>query len=135
MKKIFNNIKRFILACFMVFTGVLTAYCQTSDKLQGKYLTEDYNTKSADGMIKVTYMFANDSLYIDVYPSGCGLACMSLEKTTRDYIATETIVDSEDNTRIAYIKKYHLEFLPCIWDKKCLAVYRDGSVVDIIRKL
>ena len=60
---------------------------------------------------------------------------MKLELTTRDYIATEVIYKNDKPDDIAYIKIYHLEFIPCIWDKKCLAVYRDGIIVDIIKKI
>jgi hypothetical protein len=106
-----------------------------SQELSGTYLTEEYNTKSVDGMIKVTYTFVNDSLYIDAYPSGCGIASMSIKRTTRDYVAVETIYKEDEPEKVAFVKIYHLEFLPCAWDKHCLAVYRDGIIVDIIRKI
>ncbi len=125
--------KKLFLSLALLFS--ITAYCETQRSLSGRYLTEEYNTKMADNLIKVTYTFTNDSLYIDAYPSGCGIAAMKLELTTRDYVATEVIYKNDKPDEIAYIKIYHLEFIPCIWDKKCLAVYRDGIIVDIIRKI
>lgn len=125
--------KKLFLSLALLFS--ITAYCETQRNLSGRYLTEEYNTKMADNLIKVTYTFTNDSLYIDAYPSGCGIAVMKLELTSRDYVATEVIYKNDKPDEIAYIKIYHLEFIPCIWDKKCLAVYRDGIIVDIIRKL
>ncbi len=124
MKKLFFTI---IFLCVCLFSY--------SNDLNGKYLTEDYNTKSIDGLIKVTYTFTNDSLYIDVYPSGCGISAMSLKQTSdNDYEAVETLYDITSGD---ILKKtiYHLSFFPCIWDNNSWAVYRDGSVVDIIKKI
>ena len=110
--------------------------------LNGIYLTEDYNTKSVDGMIKVTYTFTNDSLYIDAYPSGCGIAAMSLENTSKnEYKAIETLYDINEtlydiNTGNVIRKSiYHLSIFPCIWDKDSWAVYRDDTIIDIIKKI
>ena len=125
--------KKLFLSLALLFS--ITAYCETQRNLSGRYLTEEYNTKMADNLIKVTYTFTDDSLYIDAYPSGCGITAMSIKLTSRDYVATETIYKEDGSDAIAYIKIYHLEFIPCIWDKKCLAVYRDGIIVDIIRKI
>ena len=125
--------KKLFLALALLFS--INVYCETHRNLSGRYLTEEYNTKMADNLIKVTYTFTNDSLYIDAYPSGCGITAMSIKLTSRDYVATETIYKEDGSDAIAYIKIYHLEFIPCIWDKKCLAVYRDGIIVDIIRKI
>ena len=102
----------------------------------GKYVTEDYNTQSADGMIKVTYTFENDSLFIDAYPSGCGIAAMSFEydDEIHEYKAIETLYDEKTNEAI-HKRIYHLMFLPCEWDENSLAVYRDGVIIDIIRKI
>lgn len=124
MKKLFFTI---IFLCVCLFSY--------SNDLNGKYLTEDYNTKSIDGLIKVTYTFTNDSLYIDVYPSGCGISAMSLEKISdTEYKAVETLYDINTNN---ILKKtiYHLSFFPCVWDKDSWAVYRDGTIVDIIKKI
>lgn len=121
-----------IIFTFILFSISLFA-CSTN--LNGKYLTEDYNTESIDGMIKVTYTFTNDSLYIDTYPSGCCIAAMKLDKVTdNEYVATETLTNIYTDE---VIKKflYHLSFFKCAWDKNSIAVYRDGSVVDIIKKI
>lgn len=125
--------KKLFLSLALLFS--INVYCETQRNLSGRYLTEEYNTKMADNLIKVTYTFTDDSLYIDAYPSGCGIAVMKLELTSRDYVATEAIYKNDKPDEIAYIKIYHLEFIPCRWDKKCLAVYRDGIIVDIIRKI
>lgn len=142
-----NNIRRDLnltvfLFVFMLFCGSMVAIAgslraqnDSGVQLQGKYLTEDYNTESADGMIKVTYTFTGDSLYIDAYPSGCGIAYMKLEYEGNDtYRATEALYD-QNTGKVIHERVYHLLFLPCKWSKHSYAVYRDGEVVDIIRKI
>ena len=106
--------------------------CHSKIVEYGKYVTEDYNTQSADGLIKVTYTFENDSLFIDAYPSGCGITALSLE--WHEYKAIETLYDEKTNEAI-HKRIYHLMFLPCKWDENSLAVYRDGVIIDIIRKI
>ena len=106
-----------------------------SQALQGTYLTEEYNTQFGEDSVRVTYTFVGDSLYIDTYPSGCPVASMEIKYVTNDYVAVETIYNIENPNDAAYIRVYHLEFLPCAWNKRCFAVYRDGKVVDIIRKI
>ena len=119
----------------ILFTLLLmSATCQSKIVEYGKYVTEDYNTQSADSLIKVTYTFENDSLFIDAYPSGCGIVAMSIEYVNYEYIAVETLYDEKTNEAI-HKRIYHLMFLPCEWDKNSLAVYRDGVVIDIIRKI
>ena len=121
----------------LLFTTLLflTSVFVYSVDLNGTYLTEDYNTKTIDGLIKVTYTFTNDSLYIDVYPSGCGISAMSLKQTSdNDYDAVETLYDITSGDIIRETI-YHLSFFPCVWDKDSWAVYRDGTVVDIIKKI
>ena len=120
------------LFLFALLLASVTCY---SVKVEcGKYVTEDYNTQSADGFIKVTYTFENDSLFIDTYSSGCGIAAMSIEYVNYEYIAVETLYDEETNEAI-HKRIYHLLFLPCEWDENSLAVYRDGVIIDIIRKI
>lgn len=133
MKKLFSLF-------IMVFIAVLTACSTEINKMQGVYITEDYNTNMGDSVCKVTYTFVGDSLYIDTYPSGCFVTAMSLEYLTHskdnpkyNCNATETIFDIENN--ISYKKIYHLSFIKCEWDKYSFAVYRDGVVVDIIKPL
>ena len=94
--------KKLFLSLALLFS--ITAYCETQRNLSGRYLTEEYNTKMADNLIKVTYTFTNDSLYIDAYPSGCGITAMSIKLTSRDYVATETIYKEDGSDAIAYIK-------------------------------
>lgn len=120
------------LILFALLLASVTCYSVKVER--GKYVTEDYNTQSADGFIKVTYTFENDSLFIDAYPSGCGIVAMSIEYVNNEYIAVETLYDEKTNEAI-HKRIYHLMFLPCEWDKNSLAVYRDGVVIDIIRKI
>ena len=137
MKRILKNMKRFILACILVFPAFLMACSAEDDKLQGVYLTEEYNTMYGDTLTQVTYTFVGDSLFIDTYPSGCLVAAMSLRYSPKvenspRYIceATETIYDIESGRNIKRI--YHLSFCECEWNSKSLAVFRDYKVVDII---
>lgn len=137
MKRILKNMKRFILACIMAFPAFLMACSAEDDKLQGVYLTEEYNTMYGDTLTQVTYTFVGDSLFIDTYPSGCFVAAMSLRYSPKvenspRYIceATETIYDIETGRNIKRI--YHLSFCECEWNGKSLAVFRDYKVVDII---
>lgn len=120
------------LILFALLLVSVTCYSKIVE--YGKYVTEDYNTQSADGLIKVTYTFENDSLFIDAYPSGCGLHMMSIEYVNNEYIAVETLYDEKTNEAI-HKRIYHLMFLPCEWDKNSLAVYRDGVIIDIILKI
>lgn len=137
MKRILKNMKRFILACIMAFPAFLMACSAEDDKLQGVYLTEEYNTMYGDTLTQVTYTFVGDSLFIDTYPSGCFVAAMSLRYSPKvenspRYMceATETIYDIETGRNIKRI--YHLSFCECEWNGKSLAVFRDYKVVDII---
>jgi hypothetical protein len=130
MKKIFSLL-------LMAFALSVTACSAEDDKLQGVYLTEDYNTMYGDTLTQVTYTFIGDSLYIDTYPSGCFVAAMSLRYSPKvenspRYMcdATETIYDIESGRY--YKRVYHLSFCECEWNSKSLAVFRDYKVVDII---
>ena len=120
---------------FLTIIGLLMTTLAYSIELNGVYLTEDYNPESIDAITKVTYTFSNDSLYIDTYPSGCCIAAMKLEQVTEnEYIATETFCDIYTSE---VIKKFlfHISFFICEWDENSLAVFRDGVVVDIIKKI
>lgn len=129
MKKLFSLF-------IMVFTLSLTACDAKGNKLEGKYLTEEYNTQNGEEMTQVTYTFTKDSLYIDAYPSGCGITALALEwYSDKSCTATETITDiNGDGKEVAYIRIYHISFVPCEWDKNEFAVFRDYKVVDIIKK-
>ena len=130
MKKLFSLL-------IMAFALSVTACSAEDDKLQGVYLTEEYNTMYGDTLTQVTYTFVGDSLYIDTYPSGCFVAAMSLRYSPKvenspRYMcdATETIYDIESGRY--YKRVYHLSFCECEWNGKSLAVFRDYKVVDII---
>ena len=126
MKKIFISLLLLLAAAPM--------YAVHGERPSGTWLTEDFNTKQADNLIQVTYTFTEDSLFVDAYPSGCGIATMSIQYVNYEYIATETLYNQETGEPIQK-RVYHLLFLPCRWDKNSLAVYRDGVVVDIIKKI
>lgn len=130
MKKLFSLL-------IMAFALSVMACSAEDDKLQGVYLTEEYNTMYGDTLTQVTYTFVGDSLFIDTYPSGCFVAAMSLRYSPKvenspRYMcdATETIYDIETGRNIKRI--YHLSFCECEWNSKSLAVFRDYKVVDII---
>ena len=130
MRKLFSLL-------IMAFALSVTACSAEDDKLQGVYLTEEYNTMYGDTLTQVTYTFVGDSLFIDTYPSGCFVAAMSLRYSPKvenspRYMcdATETIYDIETGRNIKRI--YHLSFCECEWNSKSLAVFRDYKVVDII---
>lgn len=123
--------KKLLLTLILVFSFVF-GYSQN---LKGTYLTEDYNSESIHSFIKVTYTFTKDSLYIDTYDTGCGIAAMSLKKISDyEYKATDTIYDIYDENPVS-TTTYNLSFFPCIWDKNSFAVYRDNKIIDIIKKI
>lgn len=120
-----------LLFTLILFFSFVSGYSQD---LKGTYLAEDYNSESIYSLIKVTYTFTKDSLYIDTYETGCGIAAMSLKKISEyEYKATDTIYDINDDP--VSITTYNLSFFPCIWDKNSFAVYRDNKVIDIIKKI
>ena len=121
MRKLFSLL-------IMAFALSVTACSAEDDKLQGVYLTEEYNTMYGDTLTQVTYTFVGDSLFIDTYPSGCFVAAMSLRYSPKvenspRYMcdATETIYDIETGRNIKRI--YHLSFCECEWNSKSLAVF------------
>lgn len=116
----------------------LTAHAKVINP-QGKWVTTIPMTKMDADFIDVTYTFTGDSLYIDVYPSGCSLAQMSISKfeSTEDGFkcdAIDTLYDVFKGHKI-HEKLYHLEFER---DKtrrgEILRVYRDDTLVDIIKR-
>jgi len=129
MKKLFSLF-------VMVFALSLMACDAKNNRLEGKYITEAYNTQNGEEMTQVTYTFTTDSLYIDAYPSGCGITALALEwYSDKSCTATETITDvNKDGNEVAYIRIYHISFVPCEWGKNEFAVFRDYKVVDIIKK-
>ena len=124
----------------VLFVSLLTlTVCNARVKLvfnpDGKWVSTIPMTKIAPNLVDCSYTFTGDSLYVDVYPSGCGLAAMSIQ----NYRNTKTgfICDAVDTMYDIYtgkvIKKwvYTLEFKK---KRKKYEVYRDGELVDIIKR-
>ena len=108
--------RKLLLSICLLFS--LTLYSQS---LKGQYISEDINTNECT----VSYTFIKDSLYIDTYPSGCGITSMSLENISyTKYRVTETI---DNKTKI-----YYLSFLPCDWDDNSYAVCKKGKMSDVL---
>ena len=103
---------------------------------QGKWVSTIPMTKSNTGLVDVTYTFTNDSLYVDVYPSGCPLVQMSIHDVSTinngfKCDAIDTLYDFYKGYKI-HEKIYHLEFIRV--KKDYLEVKRDGELVDIIKR-
>ena len=73
---------------FMVF-GLNTSHAIS---LNGKYISQSG---------ELMFTFVNDSLYVDMWPSGCGISCFKLikKKSTKSKVsfnAFETYVEDEE---------------------------------------
>ena len=101
----------------------------------GKWVSTIPMTKIAPDLVDCSYTFTGDSLYIDVYPSGCGLAAMKIQnlKNLKNGFTCEAIDTMYDiyTGKVLKRKTYRLEF---IRHKNTYSVYRDGTLVDIIRR-
>ena len=87
-------------------------------------------------LVDVTYTFTKDSLYIDVYPSGCPLAQMSISNVSKIHKgfkcdAIDTLYDIYEGFKVNECI-YHLEFIKV--KRKHLKVIRDGKEVDVIKR-
>lgn len=124
-----SNMRKLFTTLICVFISAISF----GANLNGTYISTDImNINNED--IKVAYTFTGDSLYIDTYDSGCGIACISLEKINDiDFNAIETIIDIYDTK--ATIKKYKMSFIPCIFENNCYAVCCNDEVIDIIKKV
>jgi hypothetical protein len=124
----------------VLFISILTlSVCQAGVELvfnpYGKWVSTIPMTKLSPDVVDCSYTFTTDSLYIDVYPSGCNLAAMSVQsfKNLKNGFKCETIDTMYDiyTGKVIKKKKYKLEFIK---HKNTYSVYRDGELVDIIKK-
>lgn len=124
----------------VLFVSLLTlTVCNAGVELvfnpDGKWVSTIPMTKIAPDLVDCSYTFTGDSLYIDVYPSGCGLAAMKIQnlKNLKNGFACEAIDTMYDiyTGKVLKRKTYRLEF---IRHKNTYSVYRDGTLVDIIRR-
>ena len=121
--------RKFFVTLFFSFISLISF----GANLNGTYISTDVvNINNED--IKIAYTFTGDSLYIDTYDSGCGIACVSLERINdTEFNATEIIIDIHDTK--ATIKKYKMSFIPCIFENNCYAVCCNDEIIDIIKKV
>jgi len=82
--------KKIVIFLMMVFTSI-AVLAQRPVVPLGEYVT--IQTEETED-IAVKYTFTKDSLYIDVYPSGCGLISYKLKRHYKtkqwNYVAIET---------------------------------------------
>jgi len=124
----------------VIFVSLLTlTVCNARVKLvfnpEGKWVSTIPMTKMTTDLVDCSYTFTGDSLYVDVYPSGCGLAAMSIQNYRNTKIgfkcdAVDTMYDIYTG-KILKKKKYKLEFIK---HKNTYSVYRDDTLVDIIKR-
>lgn len=128
--------KRLVLLLIAILTlSVCNARVKLVFNPEGKWVSTIPMTKIAPNLVDCSYTFTGDSLYIDVYPSGCGLAAMSIKNyrnTKTGFIceAVDTMYDIYTG-KILKKKKYKLEFIK---HRNKYNVYRDGELVDIIKR-
>lgn len=124
----------------VIFVSLLAlTVCNARIKLvfnpEGKWVSTVPMTKMTTDLVDCSYTFTGDSLYVDVYPSGCGLAAMSIQNYRNTKIgfkcdAVDTMYDIYTG-KILKKKKYKLEFIK---HKNTYNVYRDDTLVDIIKR-
>jgi len=131
----------------VLFISILSlSVCKATDGVElvfnpdGKWISTIPMTKIAPEYVDCTYTFVGDSLYIDVYPSGCNLAAMSIRNVVEiadgfKCEAIDTLYDIFKGIKI-HEKLYNLEFkkekLPN--GNTIYKVYRDTILVDKIKK-
>lgn len=128
--------KRLVVLLIAILTF---SVCNSRVKLvfnpEGKWVSTVPMTKMTTDLVDCSYTFTGDSLYVDVYPSGCGLAAMSIQNYRNTKIgfkcdAVDTMYDIYTG-KILKKKKYKLEFIK---HKNTYNVYRDDTLVDIIKR-
>lgn len=128
--------KRLIVLLIAILTlSVCNARVKLVFNPEGKWVSTIPMTKMTSDLVDCTYTFTGDSLYVDVYPSGCGLAAMSIQNYRNTKIgfkcdAVDTMYDIYTG-KILKKKKYKLEFIK---HKNTYNVYRDDTLVDIIKR-
>lgn len=128
--------KRLVVLLIAILTlSVCNARVKLAFNPEGKWVSTIPMTKMTSDLVDCSYTFTGDSLYVDVYPSGCGLAAMSIQNYRNTKIgfkcdAVDTMYDIYTG-KVIKTKKYKLEFIK---HKNTYDVYRDGKRVDIIKR-
>lgn len=128
--------KRLVVLLIAVLTlSVCNARVRLAFNPEGKWVSTIPMTKMTPDLVDCSYTFTGDSLYVDVYPSGCGLAAMSIQNYRNTKYgfkcdAVDTMYDIYTG-KVIKTKKYKLEFIK---HKNTYDVYRDGKRVDIIKR-
>ena len=74
--------KLLIIGALMLSMSVSAKTSKLID-CEGKWVSAIPMTKMSTEFVDVTYTFTKDSLYIDVYPSGCPLVQMSISNVSK----------------------------------------------------
>ncbi len=128
--------KRLVVLLIAILTlSVCNARVRLAFNPEGKWVSTIPMTNMTSDLVDCSYTFTGDSLYVDVYPSGCGLAAMSIQNYRNTKIgfkcdAVDTMYDIYTG-KVIKTKKYKLEFIK---HKNTYHVYRDGKRVDIIKR-
>lgn len=128
--------KRLVVLLIAILTlSVCNARVKLAFNPEGKWVSTIPMTKMTPDLVDCSYTFTGDSLYVDVYPSGCGLAAMSIQNYRNTKYgfkcdAVDTMYDIYTG-KVIKTKKYKLEFIK---HKDTYNVYRDGKRVDIIKR-
>jgi len=94
---------KLIKSLLIVFLMTFSTNVANALTLNGKYISQSG---------ELMFTFVNDSLYVDVFPSGCGISCFKLikKKSLRrqvTYNAYETYLEDDKVTcREVFIKVY-----------------------------
>lgn len=128
--------KRLVVLLIAILTlSVCNARVKLAFNPEGKWVSTIPMTKMTPDLVDCSYTFTGDSLYVDVYPSGCGLAAMSIQnyRNTKTGFKCDAVDTMYDIYTGKVIKEwiYTLEFKK---KRKKYEVYRDGELVDIIKR-
>ena len=128
--------KRLVVLLIAILTlSVCNARVKLAFNPEGKWVSTIPMTDMTPDLVNCSYTFTGDSLYVDVYPSGCGLAAMSIQnyRNTKYGFKCEAVDTMYDIYTGEVIKEwvYTLEFKK---KRKKYEVYRDGELVDIIKR-
>ena len=120
--------RNFILLSFIFIVVGLSACAEGQTPIPTEYLAEDSST---------IYTFVKDSLYIDAYPSGCGIECYRLEIETETrsetlYKAYEFVLcdDGTDRQEIHFIR-LSKDPMGAHWDY--IIKFDDEEIIPIIK--
>ena len=128
--------KRLVVLLIAILTlSVCNARVKLAFNPEGKWVSTIPMTEMTPDFVDCSYTFTGDSLYVDVYPSGCGLAAMSIQNYRNTKYgfkcdAVDTMYDIYTG-KVIKTKKYKLEFIK---HRNTYYVHRDGELVDIIKR-